>query len=267
MMPASMYDHNEQALLDIIGGKHDDAFSGIVQSFKKNGFIKIHERIGWEANGNWYAWNWNGKNSTGGSIVPLWVEAFRHISRSLRSVPNITVIINWNPTTANWSPIDITQAYPGDDVVDVIALDIYSTVWPGALYDWQKDDGTVDSNIDLWSQSAVNREHYWDYPAANQWEKQSLAGWGTLMHVNFAKRHNKPVAICETGVGINPSYPYNGIADDGDFPMYLHDRLVASGVQIEYINIWDANLGDGHWQFSDGSKPKASKSWKSAFGN
>jgi len=266
MMPGSMYDHCEEALNEVIAGKYDDVFKGIVQAYKDQGYTHIHARIGWEANGNWYAWNWNGKNSTGGSIVPQWIAAFRRIATNLRSVSGMQVTINWNPCTANWSPFDITLAYPGDSVVDIIALDIYSTVWPGSLYDWAKDNGTVDANVEEFVKSAVNREHVWDYPAANQWDKQSLGGWGMVMHLRFAKEHNKPIALCETGVGVNPSNPQNGIPDDGDFPKYLRARIDASGVQTAYINIWDVNLGDGHWQFSDGSKPQAAMAWKTAFG-
>jgi len=266
MMPASMYNTNEQALNEIIAGQHDAVFVGIVQSFKDNGFTNIHARIGWEADGNWYAWNWNGKNKSGDSIVPQWISAFRRIATALRSVSGVHVTINWNPCVANWSPFDITLAYPGDDVVDIIALDIYSTVWPSGLYDWAKDDGTVDATITEFVQSVVNREHVWDFPGANQWNKQSLGGWGMVMHLKFALSHKKPIALCETGVGVSPSAPQNGIADDGDFPTYLRARIDKSGVQTAYINIWDVNVGDGHWQFSDGTKPLAAKAWKNAFG-
>ncbi len=87
-----------------------------------------------------------------------------------------------------------------------------------------------------------------------------------LSHLYFAKARGKPIALCETGVGVSPSYPYQGIADDGDFPLYLHSQIYASGVDCLYANIWDVNVGDGLWEFSDGSKPAAAASWKAAFG-
>lgn len=106
------------------------------------------------------------------------------------------------------------------------------------------------------------------------------------MHLQFAKERNKPIAFCESGVGLGPSNPNQGIADDGDFPTYnfllflflfvlsieyccryLKKQVEGSGLELIYINIWDVNVGDGLWKFSDGSKPKAAAAWKAAFGN
>ncbi len=61
-------------------------------------------------------------------------------------------------------------------MVDVIALDIYSPVWPSTLWDWQYNNGTMASNVSVWSQNVVNREHYWSYPGATQWEPTTLGG-------------------------------------------------------------------------------------------
>lgn len=128
-------------------------------------------------------------------------------------------------------------------LICVIGLDIYSPVWPGDLYEWQYSNGTMAKNLTVWCESSVNREHYWSYPGANQWTPTSLGGvfahslsffplsshsirpllsspigWGMVLHLQFAKQHNKPIAFCESGVGLNPSYPLQGIADDGAFP-------------------------------------------------
>jgi hypothetical protein len=40
----------------------------------------------------------------------------------------------------------------------------------------------------------------------------------------------------------------------------------AANLDFLYINIWDVNVGDGGWCFSDGSKPAAAAAWKAAFG-
>jgi hypothetical protein len=49
----------------VISGQHDEVFVGIVKAFIAQGFTTLHLRIGWEMNGNWYSWNFNGKNATG----------------------------------------------------------------------------------------------------------------------------------------------------------------------------------------------------------
>jgi len=266
MLPNSYFNNESAGLDEIIAGQHDDVFAGIVKAWAGQNFTTLHLRIGWEMNGGWYAWSWNGPNNTGG-IVTKWIQAWRHIATVVRSVSGVNVFNTWNPCVASWSPFDIQNGYPGDDVVDVIGLDIYSPVWPGDLYNWEENNGTLDKNISVWVQSSVNREHYWSYPGANQWAPTSLAGWGMVAHLQFAKLHNKPISFCESGVGLSPPYPPQGIADDGDFPTYVKNMVDAANLDFLYINIWDVNVGDGGWCFSDGSKPAAAASWKAAFGS
>ena len=94
----------------------------------------------------------------------------------MRSVAGVLVYNTWNPCVSNSSPFDVITGYPGDDVVDVIALDTYSPVWPMSLWDWQFDNGTMAMNVSEWSESVENREHYWSYPAANETSPTSLSG-------------------------------------------------------------------------------------------
>jgi hypothetical protein len=75
------------------------------------------------------------------------------------------------------------------------------------------------------------------------------------------------VGLCETGVGVDPSHPEHGIADEAVFPEYLATRLFASGApDVEFVNIWDVNISDGGLRFSDGSKPQAAAAWRKSFG-
>lgn len=54
-----------EGLDEVISGQHDDVFIGILKAFASNNYTTLHLRIGWEPNGNWYSWSWNGKNSSG----------------------------------------------------------------------------------------------------------------------------------------------------------------------------------------------------------
>lgn len=119
----------------------------------------------------------------GDSITPQWVAAWKRIATVVRSVSNVKVYTTWNPCVSSYSPFEIVNTtYPGDEYVDVIGLDIYSVVWPGSLYDWQLNNGTIDANVSIWCQSSVNREHYWNYPGANQWVPNSLSGSVIFSH-------------------------------------------------------------------------------------
>lgn len=53
------------------------------------------------------------------------------------------------------------------------------------------------------------------------------------------------IAICESGVGVSPTYPNNGLVDDPYFPLYLRSRLDWSNLTVEFIMIWDTQVGDG----------------------
>jgi len=257
--------YEEDMLNEIVKGTYDDVFKGIIQAYANQSYTTIHARIGWEADGNWYTWSWNG-NISSGYIYPLWVKAWRHIATVLHSIPGVKVYTTWNPAAINWVPFPLELVYPGDDVVDVIGLDLYSPLYPEDLYDWALNNGKMDANISVWAANPINRIHFWDYPNANQWSHNSTGGWGMLAHLALAEQHKKPIAFCESGVGVSPSYPNNGIRDDGVFPTYLAKAISASGLECLYINIWDVNVGDGLWQFTDGTKPAAAAAWKAAFG-
>lgn len=91
------------------------------------------------------------------------VSAFRAVSPRFRFV--------WNPnwTSASVPQYDVTQAYPGDDVVDVIGLDLY--------YDRAFDDPNPATAFNY----ARTR------PFGLQWQ------------VDFAGAHGKAMCLCEFG--------------------------------------------------------------------
>ena len=46
----------------------------------------------------------------------------------MRSVPGQTFLFEWCPNHGRHA-MDPTEAYPGDDVVDVIGMDVYAEKW------------------------------------------------------------------------------------------------------------------------------------------
>jgi beta-mannanase len=97
------------------------------------------------------------------------------------------------------------EAYPGDDYVDIIGIDVY--------------DQTKWTNF----KDPVER-----------WDKLTLNGpYGLAWHRDFAKAHNKPMSYPEWGVGGN---------DSGDNPYFIqrmHDWFVANN--IVYESYWQSN--------------------------
>jgi hypothetical protein len=246
---------------DITAGRHDAVWSGIVAAWRDNGYRTMYLRPGYEMNGSFMPW-FMGRDA---SSIAAWSAAFARISSVVRTVPNASVRIVWNPVCINDSGADVASGYPGDAAVDVIGIDLYNNFWPRSLYSFST--GTTEPSLASWRRDPANRTHFWDYPGATRGAPtgQTGVGWGMVRALAFALEHDKPVAVCETGVGVNPQHPEHGLADDGEFPNYLQSRLFAAGApRVEFINIWDVNVGDGNWRFSDGSKPSTLAGWRNA---
>jgi hypothetical protein len=218
--------------------------------------------------GNFMPWYMGDDAAT----VADWVAAFQHLSKLMKAEgtkDSANVQIVWNPADINWTNQPVTSAYPGDQYVDVIAADAYSPVYPLDLYDWSADNGSVDSSIGQWMASAINREHYWTYPSADQWNPtgQAGTGWSLLDTIALAEAHGKPIAVAETGAGGNGTT--DGPVDDPAFPAWLASELSQPGApKVAFVNIWDAQVSDGNWDFSSANadKPLEAAAWARYFG-
>ena len=263
MATTSDWNNQDQVFKDIIAGKHDDVFVGLVNSWKKVGYAAIDIRIGPEMNGTFEPWYMGNDPAT----VADWKEAFRHIATLVRSVPGIAVRTVWNPANLNWTGQPTSSSYPGDKYVDVIGVDTYSTVYPPTLYDWHKNDGSYAANIQEWFADPVNREHYWANPNATEWNPNGHdpSQWGMKQALAFAANHKKPIGIAEAGAGGDGTR--TGPVDDPDFPRWLYNVLSLPGApKVDYVNIWNINPGDGDWEFTNGKKPLEAAAWKQYFG-
>ena len=251
-------------------GSYDDAITGVVAAWQQHGFATQYWRIGYEMNAD----NGGGSRSYAGQDAATeadWVAAFQHVATILRQAGNSSgtvVKIVWNPNVTNYDKTNTLSAlYPGDAYVDVIGADIYGDMWPYDLYDWSKNDGTVDSSFTQWVADPANRTHYWTYPEATQGSLDSSGGRNLSLQVllDFAKAHGKPFAVPETGAG--NSNGGHDVSDEGAFPQWLAQTLKASGDSIAFVNLWDSNA-DGNFLFStsDANKPNEAAAWARYFG-
>ncbi len=263
MATGADWNNADQVYKDIVAGKHDDVFVGLINSWKNVGYATVDARIGPEMNGTFEPWFMGNDPAT----VADWTKAFQHIADLVHSVPGIAVRTVWNPADLNYTAQPTSSAYPGDKYVDVLGVDVYSAMYPGSLYDWHKNDGTYDANLQTWFADPVNREHYWANPNATEYNPNGYdpSQWGMKQVLAFANAHNKPLGIAETGAGGNGTS--TGPVDDPDFPKWLYSVLsLPGGPKVDYVNIWDINPGDGNWQFTDGTKPLEAAAWKQYFG-
>ena len=106
MATNSDWNNADQVFKDIIAGKHDDVFVGLINSWKKVGYVTVDARIGPEMNGTFEPWYMGNDPAT----VADWTNAFRHIADLVHSVPGIVVRTVWNPADSQLhQPADLLR--------------------------------------------------------------------------------------------------------------------------------------------------------------
>ena len=266
----------DQQLQAFASGQYDSVIQGIVQAYTSQGYTNLNFRLGWEM-------NLPGTPTYVGSDAQTqadWVTAFRHIYTVLHQAAasdGATVQVIWNPGTTSDSAAEATtNLYPGNAYVDVIGADMYADMAPFAdtsnpttYHDWAT--GGEDTSLAQFMANPINREHYWSYPAANEWSNDGSGGHSQSLAslIQFAEQQGKPFAIPETGAG--DSSENAEVLDDPAFPQWLSAQLTAAqaaGEKIDFVNLWDTNSGGGNNAFTSPSdnKPLEAAAWAKYFG-
>jgi hypothetical protein len=172
-------------LSDVAAGQHDEAFEAAARAIAE-AQPKAIIRLGWEMNLDSTAWFAKGREADYIAAYRRVVGIFRRHSRDFR--------FDWCP---GWGPQEMPAdlAYPGDDVVDYIGLDVYDFKYEGS--------------------------------PEERWEKFYLkAPFGLEWHRDFAAAHGKPMTYPEWGVGNFGDNPY--------FIRQMHKWFVQNQDNIAY---------------------------------
>ena len=203
-------------LADVADGLHDSEFeaaAGAISEAQPRAII----RLGWEMNLSQMGWFARDKEADYVRAFRRVVEIFRRASGEFK--------FDWCPGWgAQESPADL--AYPGDDVVDYIGLDVYDF----------KSEGSVEE----------------------RWQTLYLkAPFGLEWHRDFAARHGKHMSFPEWGVGHAGDNPY--------FIQKMHDWFVENDQRIVYAGYFDVD-GLWPTQIDDGRFPESQKLFRKLFG-
>ncbi|KJC62753.1 hypothetical protein UP10_00820 [Bradyrhizobium sp. LTSPM299] len=270
----------DQFYKNFAAGDYDSVLKGMVKAWAENGFTTQIWRPGWEMNIGTMP-SYAGEDA---ATRADWVKAFQHIYTVLHAAgkaDGVNIKVAWNPSVANYSHAGnvIDTAYPGNQHVDIIAADVYGDVFPYGssthLYDWDKSGQVLnssrpvyDSSVKQWAADPINLDHYYTYPASNQWSLDGSDGHATTLQqlINLAKSAGKPFAVAETGAGNTNDGA--GLTDNPTFVKWLADTLHQSGVTVSFVNIWDSNSG-GQYQFTSSAdhKPQEATAWAKYFGD
>ena len=175
-------------------GEYDAAAARLGHNLVAAGLGDSVIRLAHEANGTWT------KDGLGDDPVAYddWRTYWGRFARAMRSVPDAHFVFDWT-VNAGTRPIPLDAYYPGDDVVDIVGVDVY----------------------DFWDELALG-------PAptdpATRWAVRYAEPGGTGSVVAFAKAHDKPLSIPEWGLS---AVGHKGGA--GDNPLFVDEiaRIVA----------------------------------------
>ncbi|MBR1147013.1 glycoside hydrolase family 26 protein [Bradyrhizobium sp. AUGA SZCCT0431] len=196
-------------LADVANGLHDGEFEAAARAIAEAQPRAII-RLGWEMNLSQMAWFAKDHEAD-------YIAAFRRVVGIFRRHSD-TFKYDWCP---GWGTQDTPadQAYPGDDVVDYIGLDVYDFKLEG-------------SPEERWN------TFYLKAPFGLEW------------HRDFAAKHGKPMSYPEWGVGNFGDNPY--------FIQQMHDWFVKHRNNIAYAAYFDVD-GLWPTRISNGQFPKSQK--------
>ncbi len=178
-------------------------------------------RTGWEFNGKWFHYSAVGKEK---EFIGAWrqfVDTFRSVSDRFR--------FDWCPAGGDKMDMNVEDAWPGDEYVDVIGLDIYDQ------FKYRK----IKDPAQRWKDIYLNGPH------------------GLVWHRDFAKKHNKPMAYSEWGAGGSEA---------GDNPYFIEQmNKWFNDNHVIYASYWNSNAAY-KGMLSDGTNPHAGEKYRELLG-
>ena len=251
--PTNVSDYNQVA-----EGGADGYYKTLAENLVAAGFGTSYIRIGWEFNASWMGWSVCNEAGSGlDSWASDFVPAFRNIVTSMRSVSGANFKFIWNPlvsSNASCPGGNLEKFYPGDQYVDVVALDVYDGVGQ-----------TVSSDAARWSDlvNGVNGGQ-WTSVIPESIGGQSFKGYGLTWLAAFGKEHDKEIGIPEWG--LNTVSAEAGGGDDGYFVTQMGNwiKANATGPAI-FWNYSDGTLPLDIPNDSNGQTPSATSAFKAMF--
>lgn len=204
------------SLAEVAAGAHDAEFEAAAKAISEAQPSAII-RLGWEMNIADWAWFAKGQEAD-------YIKAFRHVVEIFRRQSS-GFKYDWCP---GWGSQQLAAdlAYPGDDVVDYIGLDVYDFKYEG-------------SPQERWD------TYYLKGPFGLQWQRE------------FSALHGKRMSYPEWGVG--------NFGDNPFFVQQMHDWFVANEKDIAYAAYFDVN-GLWPTQIDNDQFPRSRELFKKLFG-
>ncbi|HWI38421.1 MAG TPA: glycosyl hydrolase, partial [Burkholderiales bacterium] len=224
-------------------GQYDAYWRNLANELAYYGLHWAYLRLGWEMDGNWYAWG----APQGSGREAAFAGCFRRVVTTMRATqPASQWKFVWNPTATWTDPAWLNATWPGDAYVDVVGIDLYDQSWAANTYPYPS---TCDSACRLARQQTA-----WNGYA---WYLQTMR--------NFAVSHGKPLAIPEWGL-----YTRSDGHGGGDNPYYIRkmsEFIADPGNYVQFNVYFDVTAPDGDHQISAPTAfPQSASVYQQLFG-
>ncbi|MEY4512513.1 MAG: hypothetical protein RLZZ450_4635 [Pseudomonadota bacterium] len=207
-------------------GQYDAQWKTLANNLVSYGLPDTILRLGWEFNGDWFAWGAPGKEAQ-------FAGCFRRVVSAMRAAqPSAPFKFDWNPTEdiVWWSQAQVDAAWPGDAYVDYIGVDAYDASWVANSFPYP---GSCDAACRSARQNTA-------------WTDVSK---GLIRMRDMAVAHGKLLSVPEWGVwGRDDGH------GGGDNPLYIakmHEFMTNPSNRVAYQIYFDVNWEDGGHQISD----------------
>jgi len=205
-------------------GAYDETFRELARNLVERGMNEAILRPGWEMNAKWFRWQAAGREAQ-------YAEYWRHIVIAMRGVPGARFVFDWCVSGGS-DPEVAARAYPGDQFVDVIGLDLSDSSW---------------------SLDASDPTHRWQQflaePGGLEWQRA------------FAAQHHKTMSLPEW----SESYRSDGHGG-GDDPAFIDHVYEWIGANPVAYAIYFDYVGDGSHELREGRFPRAAIEFRRRFG-
>jgi Glycosyl hydrolase family 26 len=217
------------SLADVANGLHDAEFSAAASAIAASQPDAII-RIGWEMNGSWTPWH------AGAGAEQNYISAYRRVAAIFKEKSR-QFTFDWCVSFGRQDS-DAESAYPGDDVVDTIGMDVY---------DYISTHSPIADPTKRWGSSIIDGD-----------------GRGLAWLASFAASRNKKMSIGEWGVGLTDDQKsplYRRYKDDPSFVRLMRSWLVANSGDVAFQIYFDAPPN----RIDDGTFPNAFAQFKKDF--
>jgi hypothetical protein len=207
-------------------GTYNTYFYQMGQQLVANNLSNAILRLGWEFNGNWYAWK-VGNDADAKNFAAFW----KQIVNTLRTVPGQNFKYCWSGDV-NWEgstdPYPLADAYPsgtdasGKPYVDYAGTDAYDSSW--SYYPWAT--GSTAAQI-----LAIQKNVWANVVNA----KEGSGYWGIPVWQAIAKANNVPFCIPEWGVSMDTHMG----GDDTYYVQQMHDFIQTAANNVYFASYYD----------------------------